>query len=239
MIFYSGQVVNHYGLCSRTWQSFCNQAPRRRGKGGRQRHRQRHHCQHHRCHQEDRAADLFKCGSFCPGLWVNAISLAFWMAFSSQAPKQHHSHRCHHDPYVGRQVCLSDVNSEVGEVTLVELRERFGDDKVAFIRFWVKNPTMIDHCEQCSLSIIIIFTAKLPSSLSSSGVMWRKKMTWSPFTIIARSISTPRWSSQIVSCNYHYDFEDDNEYSNNHAMILLLIMTIIIMATMTTIMVMM
>ena len=57
------------------------------------------------------------------------------MAFSSQAPKQHHSHRCHHDPYVGRQVCLSDVNSEVGEETLVELRERFGDDKVAFIRF--------------------------------------------------------------------------------------------------------
>ena len=32
------------------------------------------------------------------------------------------------------QVCLSDVNTEVGEKTLVELKERFGEDKVAFIR---------------------------------------------------------------------------------------------------------
>ena len=32
------------------------------------------------------------------------------------------------------QVCLSDVNTEVGEKTLVELKERFGEDKLAFIR---------------------------------------------------------------------------------------------------------
>ena len=71
-----------------------------------------------------------------------------------------HSRRFHHDPHGGRQVCLSDVNSEVGEETLVELRERFGDDKVAFIRFGVKNPTVIDHCEHrhchCKMTIFIM-----------------------------------------------------------------------------------
>ena len=38
--------------------------------------------------------------------------------------------------------CLSDINSEEGEKTLVELREKFGEDKVAFIRSRLAPPLL-------------------------------------------------------------------------------------------------
>merc|ERR1719239_1265669 len=52
----------------------------------------------------------------------------------------------------GAKVCLSDINSEVGEKTLVELREKFGEDKAAFIRCDVTKKddlvALYDGCEK-------------------------------------------------------------------------------------------
>ena len=38
-----------------------------------------------------------------------------------------------HDQHYN-QVCLSDINVELGKETLAELEEKFGKEKVAFIR---------------------------------------------------------------------------------------------------------
>ena len=66
---------------------------------------------------------------------------------------------------IKQQVCLSDINADLGEETLVELREQFGKDKVAFIRFDLCQ-RYTHHClhEVCSVSSL----TSLSSSLSSS-----------------------------------------------------------------------
>ena len=51
---------------------------------------------------------------------------------------------------IKQQVCLSDINADLGEETLVELREQFGKDKVAFIRFDV-NVIVIIVIMKCAL----------------------------------------------------------------------------------------
>jgi len=78
----------------------------------------------------------------------------------------------------GAKVCLSDINSEVGEKTLVELREKFGEDKVAFIRCDVTKKddlvALYDNCEKH-------FDAKVEIFCNNAGINgrvagWRRCM---------------------------------------------------------------
>jgi len=78
----------------------------------------------------------------------------------------------------GAKVCLSDVNSEVGEETLVELRERFGDDKVAFIRCDVTKKddlvALYDNCEKHFDAKVEIFCNN--AGINSNVAGWRRCM---------------------------------------------------------------
>jgi len=78
----------------------------------------------------------------------------------------------------GAKVCLSDINSEVGEKTLAELREKFGDDKVAFIRCDVTKKdeliALYDNCERHFDAKVEIFCNN--AGINSNVAGWRRCM---------------------------------------------------------------
>jgi len=78
----------------------------------------------------------------------------------------------------GAKVCLSDVNTEVGEKTLVELKERFGEDKVAFIRCDVTKTddliALYDNCEKHFGAKVEIFCNN--AGINSKVAGWRRCM---------------------------------------------------------------
>merc|ERR1719239_1345286 len=76
----------------------------------------------------------------------------------------------------GAKVCLSDINSEVGEKTLVQLREKFGEDKVAFIRCDVTKKddlvALYDGCEKHFDAKVDIFCNN--AGINSNVAGWRR-----------------------------------------------------------------
>merc|ERR1719204_964935 len=78
----------------------------------------------------------------------------------------------------GAKVCLSDVNTEVGEKTLVELKERFGEDEVAFIRCDVTKTddlvALYDNCEKHFGAKVEIFCNN--AGINSKVAGWKRCM---------------------------------------------------------------
>merc|ERR1719204_1408762 len=78
----------------------------------------------------------------------------------------------------GAKVCLSDVNTEVGEKTLVELKERFGEDKLAFIRCDVTKTddliALYDNCEKHFGAKVEIFCNN--AGINSKVAGWKRCM---------------------------------------------------------------
>merc|ERR1711971_360781 len=78
----------------------------------------------------------------------------------------------------GAKVCLSDINSEVGEKTLVELRQKFGEDKVAFIRCDVTKKddlvALYYGCEKHFDAKVDIFCNN--AGINSNVAGWRRCM---------------------------------------------------------------
>jgi len=78
----------------------------------------------------------------------------------------------------GAKVCLSDINADLGEETLAELREKFGKDKVAFIRCDVTKKedliALYDGCEKHFDAKVEIFCNN--AGINSIVAGWRRCM---------------------------------------------------------------